>query len=70
MTKQQLEHTTFKLGAGNDTLVVDSNVTADIHADGGSGNDVMVGGGGDDHLSGGTDNDALFGRDGNDHLDG
>src|SRR5687768_5828293 len=50
MTQQQLENTNFELGAGNDTLVVDSNVTADITADGGSGNDVMVGGGGDDRL--------------------
>jgi Ca2+-binding RTX toxin-like protein len=70
MTQQQLENTNFELGAGNDTLVVDSNVKADITADGGAGNDVMVGGGGDDCLSGGKGNDVIFGRGGNDRLDG
>jgi len=70
MTKQQLENTNFNLGAGNDTLVVDANVTADITANGGSGNDVMVGGAGDDKFSGGCGNDALFGRGGNDCLSG
>jgi hypothetical protein len=49
MTKAQLENTDFQLGAGNDTLVVDANVTADITAHGGCGDDVMVGGQGDDH---------------------
>jgi Ca2+-binding RTX toxin-like protein len=70
MTQQQLENTNFALGAGNDTLVVDSNVKADITADGGAGNDVMVGGGGDDCLSGGKGNDVIFGRGGNDRLEG
>ena len=70
MTKQQLENTNFHLGAGNDTLVVDSNVTADIHADGGKGNDVMIGGSGDDRFDGGSGNDRLIGRDGNDTLKG
>ena len=70
MTKQQLENTNFHLGAGNDTLVVDSNVTADIHADGGKGNDVMIGGSGDDTLKGGDGSDIIAGRGGNDHIDG
>src|SRR5882672_8550813 len=70
MTKQQLENTNFHLGAGNDTLVVDSNVTADIHADGGSGNDVMIGGSGNDVLKGGSGNDFIAGRGGNDTIDG
>jgi Ca2+-binding RTX toxin-like protein len=70
MTKQQLENTNFNLGSGNDTLVVDSNVTADIHANGGNGNDVMIGGAGDDDLHGGNGNDVIAGRGGNDHVDG
>jgi Ca2+-binding RTX toxin-like protein len=70
MTKQELENTQFNLGGGNDTLVVDSNVTADIHADGGSGNDVMIGGGGDDQLKGGSGCDFIAGRGGNDCIDG
>src|SRR6266850_2275815 len=82
MTKQQLENTNFHLGAGNDTLVVDSNVTADIHADGGSGNDgndyidlgagndVGFGGRGNDVIRGGTGNDIELGGPGNDVLIG
>jgi Ca2+-binding RTX toxin-like protein len=70
MTKDQLEHTDFKLGAGNDTLVVDGNVNANITAHGGSGNDVMIGGNGNDHFDGGAGNDILAGRGGNDCLDG
>jgi len=70
MSKQQLENTKFELGAGNDKLFVDSNVTADITANGGSGNDLMVGGGGDDKLSGGCGNDAIYGRGGNDCISG
>jgi Ca2+-binding RTX toxin-like protein len=70
MSKQQLEATNFHLGAGNDKLVVDSNVTASIHADGGSGNDLMIGGGGNDHLSGGSGNDRIYGRGGNDDISG
>lgn len=70
MTRQQLESTHFNLGAGNDILIVDENVTANIHADGGAGNDVLIGGSGNDHLKGGSGNDALFGRGGNDRLEG
>ena len=70
MTAHQLENTKFELGDGNDTLVVDSNVHVGITADGGRGNDVLVGGGGNDHLSGGRGNDVIFGRGGNDYIDG
>jgi Ca2+-binding RTX toxin-like protein len=70
MTKQQLENTQFNLGAGNDVLVVDGDVGVGIHADGGSGNDVMIGGGGNDHFQGGSGNDVIAGRGGNDCIDG
>ena len=70
MTKQQLENTNFNLGAGNDTLVVDSNVTADITANGGSGHDLMIGGSGNDNFNGGSGHDAIFGRNGHDNVQG
>jgi Ca2+-binding RTX toxin-like protein len=70
MTKEQLEHTQFNLGAGNDTLVVDSNVNVGIHADGGAGDDVLIGGGGNDVLNGGSGNDIIAGRGGNDVISG
>ena len=70
MSKSQLESTQFNLGAGNDTLVVDSNVTANVHANGGSGNDALYGGAGNDHLDGGPGNDYLRGGPGFDTLHG
>ena len=70
MTNEQLSHTQFNLGAGNDTLVVDKNVTADVHANGGSGDDVMVGGGGRSYFNGGSGEDLLVGRAGVNHMDG
>ncbi len=70
MTKSQLEKTTFNLGAGDDTLIVDSNVTANIHANGGSGDDVMIGGAGNDVFNGGDGNDLLAGGGGVNHLNG
>lgn len=70
MTKQQLENTEFRTGAGKDTVVVDANVTADITVDGGSGDDVIIGGGGNDNLKGGSGNDIIAGRDGNDRISG
>jgi len=70
MTKNQLEHTDFKLGDGNDKLVVDSNVTANIHAEGGRGDDVMIGGSGNDVFDGGRGDDFIDGRGGNDQIAG
>jgi Ca2+-binding RTX toxin-like protein len=70
MTKQQLENTNFELHGGNDTLVVDENVTADITANGGSGDDVIAGRGGNDELKGGRGDDVLLGGHGDDKLKG
>ena len=70
MSKQQLENTEFKLGKGNDVLVVDADVDANIKADGGDGDDVLIGGGGNDTLKGGRGNDVILGGAGNDTLDG
>src|SRR5512138_373710 len=54
MTEQQLKNTNFNLGSGNDTLIVDSDVKVGIHANGGSGDDLMVGGSGNDVFDGGS----------------
>jgi uncharacterized protein (TIGR03118 family) len=65
--------------AGNDTFFVDPRVSATVVADGGAGNDLLIGGGGNNILLGSTGNDLLFGgasRDiliggtGQDHLAG
>ena len=55
---------------GNDTLTVDTNMTAPAFADGGIGNDTVTGGSGNDTLRGGEGNDRLFGRGGDDRLFG
>jgi uncharacterized protein (TIGR03118 family) len=47
--------------AGNDLLLVDHAITATVFADGGAGNDVLIGGGGNNVLVGGTGNDVLVG---------
>jgi len=70
MTNEQLSHTQFNLGGGKDTVIVDKNVTADIHANGGSGDDVMVGGGGHNYFDGGSGRDLLVGRAGVNHMNG
>lgn len=70
MTKQQLEQSEFRTGDGDDRVIVDANVKADITVDGGSGDDVIIGGGGDDNLRGGSGNDVIAGRGGNDRISG
>lgn len=47
--------------AGNDVFVVNPRITATVIADGGAGNDVLIGGGGNNILLGNAGNDALFG---------
>lgn len=57
-------------GAGNDLVVLNSNVTANAFIDGGPGNDSIVGGSGNNTILGGPGNDTLIGRGGNDLLIG
>jgi Ca2+-binding RTX toxin-like protein len=67
----------------NDTLSIDAldgndHVSAaglaasagKLTIDGGNGNDILIGGGGDDVLTGGAGNDLLIGGPGQDNLDG
>ena len=67
----------FNAGAGNDSLM--NSTSTPVVADGGDGNDSLVGGsgndtlygiGGDDTLVGGDGNDLIRGGSGNDSLDG
>lgn len=57
-------------GAGNDTILVDSDVKIPGVIEGGDGDDVLVSGGGSTDLFGGSGNDALYGRGGADRLYG
>jgi Ca2+-binding RTX toxin-like protein len=70
MSKAELEATTFDLRGGDDTLIVDPDVVANITARGGSGDDTMRGGAGNDRLDGGSGDDRVFGGAGNDRLTG
>jgi hypothetical protein len=58
----------FNGGRGNDYFI--NNTSIRTVANGGAGNDTLIGGSGDDILNGGTGNDTLIGRGGNDSLDG
>jgi Ca2+-binding RTX toxin-like protein len=58
----------FAGGDGNDTFI--NNTAYKCVADGGAGNDFVIGGWGNDMLYGGAGNDILSGRDGNDSLKG
>src|SRR5699024_6523175 len=56
--------------AGNDTLVIQSDVTVDSNVSGGDGNDTLVGGARRDDLRGDAGADTLTGSDGDDLLRG
>ncbi|MFL5341255.1 MAG: CAP domain-containing protein [Gemmataceae bacterium] len=55
---------------GNDTVVVDPNVTANTYIYGGDGNDAIQGGGGVNHIFGGAGNDTVTGGTGADEVYG
>jgi Ca2+-binding RTX toxin-like protein len=69
-TEEELAYTHFELGDGNDRLVVDPELNVGISADGGDGDDVLIGGAGGDHLVGGKGKDIVRGRGGMDWLEG
>ena len=66
LTEEQLNSIRFELRDGNDQLYVAPDVTANIEANGGEGQDVLVGGAGEDRFSGGAGKDVVIGNGGND----
>jgi hypothetical protein len=60
----------FKLGGGNDSMVIDESVDVGILVNGGAGDDVIMGGSGNDSLWGSAGNDMISGRGGDDVLGG
>ena len=57
-------------GDGNDAIVAAASLTLGFYADGGNGNDAMVGGQGADTFLGAAGKDELYGGFGNDRLNG
>jgi hypothetical protein len=64
------ESVVFAFSDGDDTLDVPSDFPIVVSADGGAGNDILVGGARDDELRGGPGDDLLYGRPGQDALVG
>jgi Ca2+-binding RTX toxin-like protein len=60
----------FTGGGGNDRLNATSNVSPNINASGGNGNDNLTGGNGNDSLFGDRGNDVIAGGNGNDLIKG
>ncbi len=67
-TAEQAQHITIRTHGGNDTINVSPNVKANVRAEGGDGNDVIVGGAGNDSLDGGAGNDRIVGGGGDDTM--
>jgi Ca2+-binding RTX toxin-like protein len=65
-----IHHVSIGLLGGNDRLLVDAALELPVYAYGQGGNDVLLGGAGDDILDGGDGRDRLLGGDGNDQFDG
>jgi len=57
-------------GDGDDIVLVATNITLGVYADGGAGNDKMIGGDGPDTFLGAAQKDILYGGLGNDRLNG
>jgi hypothetical protein len=68
MDKQGNMH--IRGGGGDDVIVIDESITANVFVDAGPGDDVVFGGSGNDYINGGSGNDYLNGRGGNDRLVG
>ncbi|NEZ56549.1 calcium-binding protein [Adonisia turfae] len=69
LTGSEVESVLFSGGAGNDFLNASGTLTP-VTADGGDGDDILIGGAGDDILIGGDGADLLIGGAGNDILIG
>lgn len=70
MTAGQLARTDFRLGNGDDTVIVDRDVSVGVTVHGGRGNDVIRGGSDNDRLYGGRGADIVIGGRGDDVVRG
>jgi hypothetical protein len=60
----------IRVGGGNDTIEIGTDVEVDFTLEGQTGRDQLEGGAGDDTIRGGADRDYIDGFSGNDQLDG
>jgi hypothetical protein len=70
LIKAKLHQIIVNGGEGNDLIGVDSSIKIRAALNGGSGHDVIVGGGGNDAINGGAGNDSVYGGGGNDTVVG
>lgn len=68
VTEEQLQNMKFDLGAGSDCFI--NNTDIGVEVDGGEGDDMLVGGEGNDVIDGGSGDDTVRGRGGNDVIRG
>jgi len=61
---------TIRTGDGDDVIWVDSDITINIVADTGDGDDFFMGGSGNDRIDAGAGNDTVYGRGGRDDIFG
>lgn len=80
LSAEEARNLEIRGGKGNDTIIVDPDVKVGnwfdrltnrgITLDGGDGDDILIGGSGNDTIRGGRGNDIILGGDGNDRING
>ena len=69
-SQEEAQKLLIDAGDGDDKVVVDARVTANMHIYGGGGDDYLQGGGGDDVIYGGRGDDTMYGLSGSDSMYG
>ncbi|MDW8263053.1 MAG: hypothetical protein RMJ35_11055, partial [Phycisphaerales bacterium] len=65
-----IERINVLAGGGDDMLIVDASVFTPLYVDGGSGNDHLIAGSGNDTMTGGAGRNTLLGQAGDDRING